>query len=431
MKKVLIVAYYFPPAGGPGVQRWLKFIKYLPDFGIQPIVYIPENPSYPILDYNLEQEISDKAIIIRRRIFEPYGIASFFSKSKTKKISSGIIPKNYKQSLFEKLSIWIRGNCFVPDARVLWVKPSAIYLEKYINDHQIDTVITTGPPHSLHLIGLRLKQRCSIRWIADFRDPWVTIGYHEQLKLTDRSRRKHERLEAIVLNTADDLLVTSKSTRLEFLQKTSRPIHVITNGYDVEKVSKQNLDNEFSLSHIGSLLSERNPILLWQSLAELLVEVPKLKKHLQIKLIGTVSDYVIETIKSYGLYDYLKLVGYVSHQEALREQRKSQLLLLIEINSINTITIIPGKLFEYMAAGRPILAIGPRGSDFAEIIQETNTGLFFDYSMDKELKREIKKAFKKYMEGKLEVHGVGIQKYSRKNLTEQLADIINKSDSNS
>lgn len=427
MKKVLIVTYYFPPAGGPGVQRWLKFVKYLPDFGIQPIVYIPENPSYPIIDNALTQEVSNRVIVLKKKIIEPYGLASFISKSKTKKISSGIIPSSNKQSAFERILLWIRGNLFIPDARVLWVKPSVNYLKKYIIENQIDTIITTGPPHSLHLIGLNLKQQLPIRWMADFRDPWITIGYHHQLRLTASSMKKHEALESEVLQTADEILVTSKTTRLEFLKKTVKPIHVITNGFDTEDVPNQHLDKSFSLAHIGSLLSERNPLILWQCLAELVKEIPEFGKHLELKLIGTVSDDVMQTINSYDLERFVNLVGYVSHQEALIQQRKSQTLLLIEINSKNTISIIPGKLFEYMASGRPILAIGPLGSDFSEIITQTNTGLFFDYSQKVTLKESIIKNYHAFLAGKLEVHGIGIDNYSRKKLTEQLSSIILKS----
>ncbi|HMK06024.1 MAG TPA: hypothetical protein VK476_00755, partial [Flavobacterium sp.] len=183
MKKVLIITYYFPPAGGPGVQRWLKFIKYLPDFDIQPIVYVPENPTYPIIDAQLMSEISDKAIVLKTKIFEPYGLASIFSKNKTKKISSGIIPSMRRQTSIDKFLLWVRGNLFIPDARVFWVKPSVAYLKKYISENNIDIIITSGPPHSLHLIGMKLKNVMNVKWIADFRDPWTTIGYHKSLKL--------------------------------------------------------------------------------------------------------------------------------------------------------------------------------------------------------------------------------------------------------
>ncbi len=427
MKKVLIIAYYFPPAGGPGVQRWLKFIKYLPDFGIQPVMYVPENPSYPIIDEALVSEISEHAIVLKKKIFEPYALASLFSKNKTRKISSGIIPNERKQTHIDKFLLWIRGNLFIPDARIFWVKPSVQYLKKYIQENGIDTVITTGPPHSLHLIGMQLKDKLALHWIADFRDPWITISYYDKLKLSAYAHKKHKQLERQVLKCADSIIVTSKSTKEEFQKKTDTPIAIITNGYDEEKIVKPQLDKKFSLAHIGSFLSERNPINLWNSLSDLIKEVPGFSEHLEIKLIGTVSKDILDTIHSYNLSDYVNYLGYVSHQEAIIHQRKSQVLLLIEINSKNTISIIPGKLFEYMIAERPIIALGPRGSDFSEIISQTNTGVFFDYAEKKVLKEAIFDYYHKFLDGKLETHPVGLEQYSRKNLTRQLAALIPKS----
>jgi glycosyltransferase involved in cell wall biosynthesis len=424
-KKLLIITYYWPPAGGPGVQRWLKFVKYLHDFGIQPIVYIPENPTYPIVDEKLVKEVSDSTIILKHKIFEPYQLASFLSKNKTKKISSGIIPNQKKQSFLDKLFLWIRGNLFIPDARVFWVKPSVSYLEKYIIENNIDTIVTSGPPHSLHLIGLELKQKLNLKWFADFRDPWTTIGYHKSLRLSDYAANKHKKLEHQVLNVADTIIVTSKTTKTEFQAITNKPIAVITNGYDTENVEKQTLDTKFSLAHIGSFLSERNPLILWESLVELLHEIPDFKFHLEIKLIGAVSQEVLETITQFGLNSYLNNLGYVSHAEAIAHQRKSQVLLLIEINSEDTKSIIPGKLFEYMVSNRPIIAIGPNGSDFAEIITETNTGVFFDYSEKVKLKSVILDFYNQFLAGKLQSNGVGLQRYSRKNLTKELVQLIN------
>ena len=423
-EKLLIITYYWPPAGGPGVQRWLKFVKYLPDFGIQPVVYIPENPTYPIVDENLLQEVSDKAIILRQKIFEPYQLASFLSKNKTKKMNSGIIPNQKKQSFLDKVFLWIRGNLFIPDARFFWVKPSVSYLEKYIVENNIDTIVTSGPPHSLHLIGLELKHKLNVKWFADFRDPWTTIGYHKSLRLSETAAQKHKELESQVLNTADTIIVTSKTTKSEFEALTRKPIAVITNGFDVEKVEKQPLDSKFSLAHIGSFLSARNPQFLWESLVELIAEIPDFKSHLEIKLIGAVSQEVLDSITTFELNDYLNNLGYVSHEEAIAHQRRSQVLLLIEIDSEETKSIIPGKLFEYMVSNRPIIAIGPNGSDFAQIITETNTGVFFNYSEKVKLKKLILDFYNQYLEGKLESHGVGLQQYSRKNLTEQLVQLL-------
>jgi len=423
-KKLLIITYYWPPAGGPGVQRWLKFVKYLPDFDIQPIVYVPENPTYPIVDEGLLSEVSDKAIVLKSKIFEPYQLAGFLSKKETKKISSGIIPAAKKQSFLERTLLWVRGNLFIPDARFLWVNPSVKYLKEYIQEHKIDTIITSGPPHSLHLIGLKLKQSLNINWYADFRDPWTTIGYHKALKLSSYADKKHKQLEKSVLNGADCIIVTSKTTKVGFKLLTHTPIEVITNGYDVENVAKQSLDEKFTMAHIGSFLSDRNPKVLWEVLQELITENTLFAAHFQLKLIGKISQEILDSIANYNLMDYCNNLGYVSHIEAIQHQRKSQVLLLIEIDSPETRSIIPGKLFEYMASERPIVAIGPKDSDFAEIITSTNTGIFFTYNEKERLKKTIISYFELYLENKLQVYPVGLQQYSRKILTKQLVSLI-------
>ncbi len=425
-KKILIITYYWPPAGGPGVQRWLKFVKYLPDFGFQPIVYIPENPSYPIIDENLLSEVSNQAVILRNKIVEPYQWASFLSKNKTTKISAGIIPNKKKQTFLDQFLLWIRGNIFIPDARVLWIKPSVKYLEKYISENGISTIITSGPPHSLHLIGLELKRKLNVKWVADFRDPWTTIGYHKALKLSEFAASKHKQLESKVLKTADLILVTSPTTRAEFKQITSKPIEVITNGYDIEKIGNQILDKKFSLAHIGSFLSERNPRILWESISELIRENSLFASHFQLKLIGAVSQEVIDSIALFQLQNYVLNLGYVSHDEAIIHQKKSQVLLLIEIDSEDTKSIIPGKLFEYMVSERPIIGVGPKESDFAQIIIDTNTGVFADYSEKEKLKNYIANYFSLFLEGNLKSNAVGLQKYSRRNLTEKLAVLLKR-----
>ncbi|MFD2541308.1 glycosyltransferase family 4 protein [Lacinutrix gracilariae] len=423
-KKVLIISYYWPPAGGPGVQRWLKFVKYLPEFNVAPIVYIPSNPNYPLVDETLVDEVSKEVTIIKQPISEPYKFASFLSKKNTKSISKGLITEAKKQSLMERLLLLIRGNFFIPDARKSWVKPSVKYLSTYIQDFNIDTVITTGPPHSLHLIGMQLKRKLGVKWIADFRDPWTTIGYHKELKLTQKAKQKHIRLEREVLQTADQIIVTSSVTKQEFQEKTNQPITVITNGYDVEKTEAVSLDTKFSLAHIGSLLAKRNPEVLWNVLQELTEENEEFAKHFELKLVGAVSENILKSIKLYRLSDYLCYVGYVSHNEAIKFQKESQVLLLIEIDSEETKCIIPGKLFEYMVSNRPIVALGPKGSDVEKIIVETNTGNYFSYQDYDQLKNILLKHFTAFQEQKLRSHAIGLQKYSRKELTRKLADVI-------
>ena len=423
-KKTLIITYYWPPAGGPGVQRWLKFVKYLPEFNIEPIVFIPKNPNYPIVDDSLVSEVSDEITVINHPINEPYKWASIFSKKSSKTISKGIISEDKAQSFIEKLLLYIRGNFFIPDARVGWVKPSVSFLLDYIKKENIDTIITTGPPHSVHLIGLQLKEKLGVKWLADFRDPWTTIGYHKQLKLSSASAAKHKSLEKQVLNQADQIIVTSSVTKQEFQTISEKPIEVITNGYDDEISVDFELDTKFTVSHIGSLLSKRNPDILWRVLNELVAENEAFSKDFQLNFVGAVSKHVLASIREYKLSGYVNNVGYVSHQEAIAYQKKSQLLVLIEIDSEDTKCIIPGKLFEYMVSNRPIVALGPEGSDVEKIIKETNTGNYFSYSDSESLKRIILEHYKAYQNKTLQSHAVGLRKYHRKALTESLANLL-------
>ncbi len=426
MKKVLIITYYWPPAGGPGVQRWLKFVKYLRDFEIEPIVYIPSNPDYPLLDNSLEQEVSNDLTILKHKIFEPYFLAKLFSRKQTTAISSGIIGEENKQGFLQKFLLYIRGNFFIPDARKFWIKPSVKFLSGYITQRQIDTIITTGPPHSVHLIGLLLKEKLQVKWIADFRDPWTGIGYHNKLKLSETSEAKHLELELKVLQAASHIITTSFTTKADFEKKTQVPISVITNGFDTPLPGDIKLDDTFTISHIGSLLSGRNPHNLWIVLQELKKENGKFAKDLRLKLVGAVSEEVLATIKSYGLEENLEVLGYVSHKDALRLQNSTQVLLLVEIDSIETRGIIPGKLFEYMAARRPILAIGPEKWDVEKILYETGSGNFFNYREKEELKYRLNAYYQLYKEDRLRSDSKNIEKYSRKFLTAKLAELLKK-----
>lgn len=424
MKKVLIIVYYWPPAGGPGVQRWLKFVKYLCDYNVEPIVYVPENPNYPIIDESLLNEIPENITILKQPINEPYKLAGLLSKKKSNRISKGIIHRPKSQTFIEKVLLFIRGNFFIPDARKNWVKPSVEYLFSYIQDNNIETIITTGPPHSLHLIGLQLKTKLGVKWLADFRDPWTTIGYHKQLKLTNRSAAKHKVLEQKILQNADKIITTSFTTSKEFQSIVNKNIITITNGYDNQENRSVNLDKMFTCSHIGSLLSKRNPEKLWKVFQELINENEEFKNSFQLNLIGVVSEDVLSRIYNHQLKDHVNLVGYVSHQEAVNYQKQSQVLLLIEIDSEDTKCIIPGKLFEYMVSERPIIAIGPDRADVEIIIDQTNTGNYFGYNDFESLKSIILKHFKAYQKGTLQTHPIGLQKYHRKQLTKQLSELI-------
>lgn len=426
MKKVLIITYYWPPAGGPGVQRWLKFVKYLKEFEVEPVVYIPENPDYPLVDRSLLNEVPKDVTILKKKIFEPYFLSRLFSKKQTSTISSGIITEEKEQGFLQKLLLYVRGNFFIPDARKFWIKPSIKYLSDYIQKNNISTIITTGPPHSVHLIGYKLKERFNVKWIADFRDPWTQIGYHKKLKLTETSEIKHEKLESMVLKSATHIIATSFTTKADFEKLTNKPVTVITNGHDCNNFGEVTLDKEFSISHIGSLLSARNPTNLWRVLKELIKTNDSFRKNLKLRLVGAVSEVVLESIKEYGLETYTEVLGYLTHQEALKIQRNSQVLLLVEIDSEETRGIIPGKLFEYIAAKRPILAVGPEKWDVQRILHETGSGNQFTYRDNDELKNRILAYFQLYERNELNSNSKNIDRYSRRNLTAKLAAVINE-----
>ncbi|MFV8282063.1 glycosyltransferase [Christiangramia marina] len=425
MKKALIVTYYWPPAGGPGVQRWLKFVTYLREFNIEPVVYIPENPGYPLLDESLVAEIPTGIRIIKQPIFEPYRFAEIFSKGDSRTISSGIIAKEQEQGTIQKLMLFVRGNFFIPDARKFWVKPSVKYLKSVLEKEDFDVLITTGPPHSLHLIGLELQKSLGIKWIADFRDPWTEIGYHKKLKLTQSSKQKHLDLEYKVLKKADQIVTTSYTTKAEFESKTTRPIRVITNGFD--NLQKEPITSDhFEISHIGSLLSGRSPEILWKAIAEIVENVSDFRNKLKIRLAGKISSEVKESIEELGLQEYLQMDGYVSHKEALEMQNRASILLLLEIDSEETRGIVPGKIFEYFAAKKPILAIGPENWEAGKMVLDTQSGTYLLFSDKEKVKSWIMDQFyRKKTQGVKQINS-DISKYHRRELTAELADLIKK-----
>lgn len=426
MQKVLIITYYWAPAGGPGVQRWLKFAKYLRHFGIEPVIYAPENPFYPITDPEIDKDLPEDITVVKQPIWEPYRLASLFSKKKTQSISAGMIPRK-RVSLLEKLMLWVRGNLFIPDARKYWVKPSVKFLKRYIKENDIQTIITTSPPHSVHLIGYHLKRQCpELKWIADFRDPWTSIGYYKDLRLTRWADRQHHYWEREVLQKADAVIATSFTTGKDFQVLTDTPIYVITNGYDERPTQEVAPVEKFRVAHIGSLLSDRNPKLLWQAFAELIAEDRAFADDFELCLAGKISEDILADLTAAGLSEYVVNKGYLPHQEAIALQDSAQVLLLIEIDAPETRAIIAGKLFEYMASGRPIWAVGPESWDVTRILEETHTGVLMPYNDLNRMKKTVREAYENYKKGTIQRGDTDLSKYSREKLTGQLANVINR-----
>ena len=421
--KALIITYYWPPAGGSGVQRWLKFVKYLRDFDIEPVVYTVQDPVYAITDVNLQNDIPEGIEVVQQPIWEPNNLVSLFG-SKKKKTSAGFLNPN--PSFIGKVAQYIRANYFIPDARKFWIKPSVKYLTNYLQNNKIDVVISTGPPHSAHLIGLKLKETLNIKWIADFRDPWTEIDYLHQLPLTKKAIKKHQFFENAVLKKADHVLVVGETMARNF-RKITKSVSVISNGYDTfTSKSNAGLDSTFSLVHIGLMNSDRNHQILWQSLKALCDENADFKNDLQLKFIGAIADDVEHDIQKYQLKNNTELISYVPHNEVLQYQQSAQVLLLAVNNVPSAKGIITGKIFEYLQANRPILAIAPIDGDLNGIIKNTETGVVIGFNDLDKLKKEILKLYTSFKIGNLKVSPQNIEQYHRKALTNKLAGIINQ-----
>ncbi len=426
MKKVLIITYYWPPSGGAGVQRWLKFVKYLRDYGWEPIVYTPENPESPATDYSLEKDIPIGTTIIKTPIWEPYSAyKKFVGRKKDDKIKAGFLAEKETPSITENISVWIRGNFFIPDARKFWVKPSIKILVPYLKENPVEAIISTGPPHSMHLIALGLKQKLNIPWLADFRDPWTNIDFYNDLKLTHQSDRRHHKLEKQVIESADKVVVVGKGMAEDLGHIIPRAYDIITNGFDETPPDNINkIDSSFSIAHIGSMVKTRNPEIFWKALSEIISENKTFGDDLEIKLIGQVDYSVRQSIQSYKLEDYVTFTEYLSHEDVRGVQSQSQVLLLLINNTPNAKLVVTGKIFEYMNSGRPILCIGPKDGDAAFILAETHTGQTIGYNDVEALKTQVLKYYNQYKKGVLKSEGKNIEKYSRKNLTQKLAELL-------
>ena len=421
MKKVLIITYYWPPAGGSGVQRWLKFTKYLPKYNWQPIIYTPENPYFEVKDEALCKDIPVEAEIWKTPVWEPYALKDKLFGKAGKSQSAGVISN--KKSLKNKLLNWVRGNVFIPDPKIYWVNPSIKVLLKKIKEEDIEHIITTGPPHSMHLIGLGLKKSIpNLKWIADFRDPWSELDLLDEFHLSNSSRKKHQDLEKQVLQNADVALTVSETWVKDLKRLGANRVELITNGYDTADFdSKPKTHDKFIIGHYGLLNHLRNPKNLWKVLNSLCEENTEFNSKLEIHLSGNIDAEVISEIESHPyLKTRVKQLGCLSHAEVLAEYNEASVLLLLLFNSKSGVGNYPGKIFEYFAAQKPIAAFGPKESDIEKLIEKTKTGMYFSYDETK-LKDDILDLFKNENQFNFE----NTESFSREKLTKDLSELLN------
>jgi glycosyltransferase involved in cell wall biosynthesis len=422
MKKILIITYYWPPSGGAGVQRWLKFSKYLPEYGYEPIILTVDEAeaSYAQLDYSLLQEVGPALSVHKTKTFEPYNL--YRKLSNKKEIPYGGFSNQKKITFFEKLSRFIRGNLFVPDPRRGWNKYALKKALELIHKQQIEVVITSGPPHSTHLIGKKIKDKTDIRWIADFRDPWTDIYYYKDLYHSCLAAKIDQYLEKKVLTSTDKIITVSEEVGKLLLKKipvASDKIVVIPNGYDeTDFENVEVVKNEiFTVTYTGTIsMSYR----IDQFIEAISLLPDSVKGQIRIRFVGNVPEEILNLFRLKNLDSLVEVLGYIPHSQAICQMMSASLLLLAIPDSPDNKGIVTGKFFEYLAAKRPILAIGPLGGDVDIMVQKCRAGKLFSYDEKEEMKLYILKIFEQEQNGSFRDETTGTEKYTRRNLTEQL-----------
>jgi glycosyltransferase involved in cell wall biosynthesis len=422
MKKVLIITYYWPPSGGAGVQRWLKFAKYLPEYGWQPVILTvdPEYASYPQRDESLLSEIDPNCLVYTTKSFELYNLYKLISGKK--EVPYGGFANETKEGLLQKLFKFIRGNFLLPDPRKGWNKYAREKAAELIRKYNIETVVTTSPPHSTQLIGLRLKQQFKIRWIADLRDPWTDIYYYSQFKHTGFARMIDQSFERKVVENADLLITVSEDVKRIFSEKSNLLVSsktiVIPNGFDKDdfRIKEVQPETRKIITYTGTI-SEAYDV---DCLLLALMRLPEgLKEQLLIRFVGKVPTSVEQKFRETGLD--IDLAGYVDHPKSIEYLLRSDLLLLVIPRVKNNRGILTGKFFEYLASHKPILAVGPVDGDLSKIIRETKGGMMFDYQDTEGMLQFIQQSLNNPA---LIQNRDLVNQYSRKQLTRKISGLF-------
>ncbi|MCK5028600.1 MAG: glycosyltransferase [Bacteroidales bacterium] len=427
-RKVLILTYYWPPASGPGVQRFLKISKYISDFGWQPVILTVENTSSSSVDQSLEYEV-DSLQVIKTKTFEPFEIYNRLSGKKGKQVGTGLIGFENNKGFFKKLTLFIRANFFIPDARKGWSRFALKEASKIIEENKIEAIITTGPPHSVHLIGLKLKKKYGLSLIADFRDPWTNIFYNKFFPRTKRTKIKDRKLEDSVLMNSDLVTVVSKGLMEEFKDRAKK-IEVVYNGFDPEDIPETIPEKTeiFTLSYVGNFKPNQNIKAFWEAISELKNELLEFSTNFVINLTGNLNSGLFEFIEKFDLKDIVKTNTYVSHSDAVKLMVNSGLLLFIIPDTDSNNLIITGKLFEYIASGSPVLSIGPVDGNASEILRDSGRDEMVGYTEKNKIKEQIKKYYSLWLNNSGELFKypeTDNQKFSRKHQANQFADQLN------
>lgn len=426
----MIITYYWPPAGGIGVHRCLKFAKYLRDFGWEPVIFTAKNAQYPDFDHSNFKHIPEGIEIHKIPIFEPFNIFRKLSGRKPADPANPVYVRDKKRTLIDSFSIWIRGNFFIPDARACWIRPAVRYISRYLKNNRVDAIFTDGPPHTNTRIGYHLARKHNIPWIADFQDPWTQVDYYKLLKIGTFADNIHRSMENGVFRTAGKITIASHSWGKD-LEKIGAPSpHVIYYGYDDDdflQFNKNQEDGLFIILHSGMLGIDRFPKVLFDVLTDMIKTIPGFDKSFKLKLLGQVDFEIQEYLKKTGLINNTVLTGQIRKDDAINEIIMSNVLLLPLNKAENVKGRIPGKLYEYLRAYKPILALGPENTDVGCILEDCKAGKVINYDEHEAIKIFILEKYKAFISNSEDFlpDKEKISFFSVKNQTGELAKILN------
>jgi glycosyltransferase involved in cell wall biosynthesis len=429
-RRVLIISYYWPPSGGSGVQRWLKFVKYLSLKGWEPYVFTPENPHFATQDASLLKDVPPQVEVIRFPIWEPYQTFNKLTSVLTgKKLQQVDVVGTGKKSLLQKFGMWVRGNFFIPDARRFWIKPSVEFLTEFVQRNQIEKIITTGPPHSVHLIGRNLKRKNpALKWVADFRDPWSEWDLLDTLQISGWARKRHKKMENSVLSEADLVLTVTPYYVRQFQLLGGKNVHLITNGFDEDdfKSIRHERTKKFTIRHIGGVDELRDPRSAMLAIKRLCERDENFAQSIIVEFVGSVNAAFRNFVEQdRTLSTRIVFIPHLPHSELLKLYGSTDVLLLVLAHAALAKGNIPGKLFEYLASGNPIMGVGASDGDAALIIKTAGAGNVYEATDQAGLEDAFMRSFADW-KANTKPNAQTLTNYSRRVLTDNLITLLEK-----
>jgi glycosyltransferase involved in cell wall biosynthesis len=428
MKKVLIITYYWPPAGGPGVQRVLKFAKYLPQFGWQPVILTVKKGEYPAYDTSLEEDVHPDCKVYKTSSWEPAKLYKKFTGMAENEPVPVAALTEQKKNWKKKLAHWIRLNLFIPDAKIGWIPFAVKAGKKIIKREKPDLIFSSSPPPTVHLIARKLAKWSKLKWVADFRDPWTEIYHLDGLTSQEYSRKRNLKLEIKTLLNLHGLTTVSEGVANLLLTKVKGLLKykIIPNGYDENDLTKPELSSNkyFTIAYAGNINMKQNPSLFWKVLKEKSKSDSDFRKAFRLLLMGNISEHVLSDIKEQGLEMQLEAPGYLSHPQVIKKLFSAIILLLLIPNTKKNEGIITGKLYEYLHLKKPVLGFGPIRGEAAKILENTKCGTMFEYNDRQGIEDFLESTFRRWInqeEFSSQVNEKEIQKYSRRIQTFELA----------